>query len=525
MNALREQLQHLPALLGAHVRLTLLALLLGVMVSVPLGVWVTRSRRLGPPLLVLVSVLQTLPSLALLALMVALLSSFGFWPALLALFFYSMLPILRNTVTGIQGVDTDVLEAATALGMTPRERLLRVELPLAAPVLLAGVRTSAVWVVGTATLSTPVGQPSLGNFIFSGLQTRNFVAVIVGCVSAALLALCMDGALGIVETALTRLRYRRAAGAAAVTVLAFGVASLTPAFSHAGNGQQAAATAPTPPGQVPLDAALARAVRVGSKAFTEQYVLSSAMVRLLQHAGLEVDRREGLGSTVAFDALRSSQIDVYVDYSGTLWSNVLGEKGTAEPWRVMDQTCGALAARFGVRCLGPLGFENAYAFAMRSDRARQVGVSSLVDLARAAGSLRFGTDLEFLERPEWSSVQRSYGLKFRETVPFDPTFMYDAVARREVDVITAFSSDARIAELELTVLDDPRRALPPYDALILLSPARAADPRIERALAPLLRSVDVKLMRAASLLVDREQQKKTPDEAAAWLLTQLHALP
>ncbi len=522
MSELSRQLVNLPALLGAHVRLTLVALIMGVLVSIPLGVWATRSRVLGRPVLTLVSVLQTVPSLALLALMVAALSSFGFWPALLALFFYSMLPIVRNTVTGIQGVDRDVLEAATALGMTPGERLLRVELPLSAPLIVAGVRTAAVWVVGTATLSTPVGQPSLGNFIFSGLQTRNFVAVLVGCVSAALLAWFMDASLGVVEAALAGRRYRRALSGTVVTVLALATGSFAPAFSHAARSAQA----------VPGTAASsreaqagdeARAVRVGAKAFTEQYVLSAAIATLLERAGIEVDRREGLGSTVAFDALRSNQIDVYVDYSGTLWSNVLGETGTAAPWRVMDQTCGALAARFGVRCLGPLGFENAYAFAMRSDRARELGVVSLTDLGRAAPALRFGTDLEFLERPEWSSVERAYALKFRETVPFDPTFMYDAVARHEVDVISAFSSDARIAELELTVLADPRQALPPYDAVVLLAPARASDVRLERALAPLLRAVDVKLMRAASLLVDRREHKKTPDEAAAWLLAQVAA--
>jgi osmoprotectant transport system permease protein len=260
---------------------------------------------------------------------------------------------------------------------------------------------------------------------------------------------------------------------------------------------------------------------VGSKAFTEQYVLAATMVTLLEKAGLNVDLRESLGSSVAFDALRAGQIDLYVDYSGTLWSNVLARKGTAPPWRVLNETCGALAERFHVRCLGPLGFENAYAFAMRSDRARQLGIKTLDDLARVAGQLEFGTDLEFLDRPEWTSVEQRYGLHFARVTPFDPTFMYEAVFERKVDVITAFSSDARIDELELITLDDTRRALPPYDAVLLLSASTADDPRIERALMPLVRRIDVRTMRKANLLVDRSVDKRAPDQAAVWLLEHL----
>jgi osmoprotectant transport system permease protein len=152
-------------------------------------------------------VIQTIPSLALLAVMVFVLAalgalsvawlgfelrSIGYLPAIVALTLYSLLPILRNTVSGIEGVDPALREAALGLSMTDREQLLRVELPLALPVVVANVRTAAVWIVGTTTLSTPVGATSLGNFIFSGLQTRNAAAVLVGCAAAALLAIALD---------------------------------------------------------------------------------------------------------------------------------------------------------------------------------------------------------------------------------------------------------------------------------------------------------------------------------------------
>ncbi|MCW5837363.1 MAG: ABC transporter permease, partial [Labilithrix sp.] len=235
---MKEQLALLPEYLGAHLRLTLAALLVGIAISLPIGVLVTRRRWLEQPVLGVASVIQTIPSLALLAVMVPLLaaagvSSIGFLPAFLGLVLYSLLPILRNTVTGISGVDPAYIEAARGVGMTERQQLLRVELPLAMPVIIAGVRTSTVWTVGVATLSTPVGATSLGNYIFSGLQTRNYDAVFVGCVAAAALALTLDGVVRLLAAGLAR--RRRGALALALGALALlGIWTVAPLARGAG---------------------------------------------------------------------------------------------------------------------------------------------------------------------------------------------------------------------------------------------------------------------------------------------------
>ena len=183
-------------------------------------------------LLGLASIVQTVPGLALLALFYPLLlalaalslswfgfgfSAFGFLPAVLALALYSMLPVLRNTITGLQGVDAAILEAAQGVGMTPRQSLFTVELPLALPVMMAGIRTAAVWVIGTATLSTPIGQTSLGNYIFAGLQTQNWVFVLFGCLAAAVLALAVDQLLALIESGLRNRSRLRAAWAASAS--------------------------------------------------------------------------------------------------------------------------------------------------------------------------------------------------------------------------------------------------------------------------------------------------------------------
>ena len=167
--------------------------------------------------------------------------------------------------------------------------------------------------------------------------------------------------------------------------------------------------------------------------------------------------------------------------------------------------------------LGPLGFENAYALAMKRERARALGIVSLADLAAHSRQLRLAADLEFLTRPEWPSVRDTYGIGFAGMRSFSPTFMYRAIADGSADLLTAFSSDGRIAALDLTVLSDPRRALPSYEALLLVSPRRAADRRFQAALQPLVGAIPVERMREANLMVDRDVDKRTPDEAARWL--------
>lgn len=503
----------LPEYLGWHVLLSFSALVLGVAISLPLAVGASRSARLRWPVLAGASLIQTIPSLALLALFYPLLlavsalslaafgkgfSALGFLPSLLALTLYSMLPILRNGAAGILGVDAAIKEAADGVGMTSRQRLFRVELPLAAPVIMAGVRTAAVWTIGAATLSTPVGQTSLGNYIFAGLQTENWVFVLFGCAASAGLALVADQLLGVIEAGARRRSLLRVAlgGAGLLAGVALAVAPL----ALAGKGVSYV---------------------VGAKNFSEQYILAELIADRLEAAGARVSRKEDLGSAVAYRALAAGELDVYVDYSGTLWTNVLERKDNPGRAEVLKQLTTELKRRDGVTVLGSLGFENAYALTMRPDRAKALGVASIADLAREAPRLTLGSDLEFLSRPEWKAVQSAYRLNFKAKRSYQPTFMYRALMGGEADVISAFSSDGRIAADKLVILSDPKGAIPPYDAVVLISPKRAHDRRLIDALRPLIGKIPVGLMQAANLSVDRDQGKASPAEAAKALERQI----
>jgi len=492
----KEQLALLPYLLGAHVRLTLSALLVGAGVAVPAGILVSRAPRLEGLVLGLAGVIQTVPALALLAVMVPVLSGLGlsgigFLPAFLGLVLYSLLPILRNTVTGLAGIDPAVREAADGVGMTPAQRLRMVELPLALPVILAGLRTATVWSVGMATLSTPVGAPSLGNYIFSGLQTRNHDAVLVGCVAAALLALGLDGLL---------------------RTLAKGYSERRPAVVLAGGAIFLAIAVASMAG---LSPAAARPVRIGAKTFTEQYVLAEVLARQIQRTtGEPAEVLASLGSTVAFDALARGEIDAYVEYTGTVRATLMHRTGAGGGRAaVLDEVTRWVHDTHGVGVACSLGFENTYAFALRRSLASELGVRRLSDLAPKAAHLRAAGDYEFWSRSEWTDVRRVYDLDFAEKRVMDPSLLYAAVAGGQVDVITAYSSDGRIAAYDLITLEDDRGAIPPYDAVVLVS-RRLGDrrPEIVAAISALEGTIDIERMRAMNAAVDRDG--KSPAAAA-----------
>jgi len=484
--ALRSQLLLLPDYLGNHLLLTVSALTIGLILSLPLGIVVAGNKNLRGPVLAIAGVIQTIPSLALLALMVPLLRQIGFLPALIALVLYSLLPVIRNTVTGIDEVDPNLIEAGRGLGMTNRQLLFRVQLPLAMPMIIAGIRTATVWVVGIATLSTPVGATSLGNYIFSGLQTQNFTAVLVGCIAAAGLALVLDGLIRLLQTAAEQRSRGRLAGVAIVLLLLLGI-GLAPLLP-----QNRAGTDST-------------AVVIGAKTFTEQYILSRLIANTLTAAGMTTRTLESLGSTVAFDALIAGRIDAYVEYSGTIWANYMRKTGNPGADVINTRVRDWLRDQHGVTRVIPLGFENTYALAMTRAQATALNVRTVDDLAVLAPRLRMGSDYEFFSRPEWTALQAKYGLQFAGQVSMDSSLMYAALEAGEVDIITAFSTDGRIAAFDLVVLDDTRDAFPPYDALLLITPGDS--PRlagIEVVLRLLQGTIDSEAMRSANRRVDLE---------------------
>src|SRR4030095_15761828 len=315
-----------------------------------------------------------------------------------------------------------------------------------------------------------------------------------GCVAAAALAIAIDTAIRLLETGLRkRRRDLRLAGLGVLLVLVGGLAAER--FGAA-------------PG-----ARSAPEIRIGAKSFTEQYVLAAILEGWLARSGATAETLPSLGSTVLYDALRTAEIDVYVDHSGTLWTSILGATGTS-PGRavVLDQVRRGLQAKDGIRVAAALGFENTYALAMGAARARALGIATFTDLARHAPDLELGAECEFLRAPA-----RAYGFAFRATRSMDPSLMYAAAAAGEVDVISAFSTDGRIAAFDLTVLTDERGVIPPYDAVVLVGPRLAREqPALVARLARLEGAIDATTMRRMNAAVDQDGRPPA-NVAREWL--------
>jgi len=354
-----------------------------------------------------------------------------------------------------------------------------------------------VWVIGAATLSTPIGQTSLGNYIFTGLQTENWVFVLFGCVAAGAVALVADRLLALAEDGIAR-RSPLRIGLAALGLVAVLLASLLPELGKPQAG-----------------------LVIGAKNFDEQYILSALIGQRLAAIGTPSTVKADLGSAIAFHALAAGDVDLYVDYSGTVWGNQMHRGDLPGRAPMLVQMKDWMWRTHGITLLGALGFENAYSFAMRRTLAEALHINSVADLAVVSPSLKMGGDFEIFTRPEWRAVRRAYGLSFAVQRQYQPNFLYRAVAGGDVDVISAFSSDGRIAQYDLKILADPKGALPPYDAMLLLGPAHAHDLALIAALKPLIGAIPLNVMQQANLMVDRDRDKQTPAQAARWLAAHL----
>ena len=450
---------------GEHLMLTGFSTGIAILIGVPLGIIIFRSAWLRGPIMGLVGILQTIPSLAMLVFLLALLQKIGALPALIALTLYALLPIVRNTLTGLEEVSPQVIEAATGIGMTEYQRLRLVRLPLAAPMIVAGIRTAAVVGVGIATLSAFIGAGGLGQFINRGLALYNTRLILLGAVPAALLALIVDFSIGAFEWGLRPERKKNQKGPVKALIrplalmmpLLLIVAGMLSYFTKPLAGLQPEALPEIP----------TRTIRIATKNFTEQLILGEIMAQLIEaRTDLTVERRFNLGGTmICHSALVHGEIDLYAEYTGTGLTAILKHPVISNPDEALCHVRKAYQERFGAQWLKPFGFNNTYAITVRATDAKRYGWTRISDLQKAAPELRAGFTAEFSERPDgYPGLRQIYGLRFSEVRDMDPAIMYEALGKGEMDVICAFATDGRIAAYNLETLEDDRRFFPPYHA-------------------------------------------------------------
>ena len=487
------------ARLGEHVVLVAVSTLLAAVIAIPLGIIAARRPPLSRPIVAFANLAQTIPSLALFGLLIPLplLGGIGTRTALVALTVYAVLPILRGTITGIQGVTAPVVECAVAMGLTPRQVLRRVEGPLALPSIVSGLRVAVVIGVGTATIASAIGAGGLGDFIFRGLAMVDGTVILAGAMPAALLAIVADGVLALAGRVADPRRRTRAAASVLLAIVGLSVAGVAWA-SQAGERSD---------------------VIVGSKNFTEQVILGELLAQAIERdTDLRVERRLNLGGTaIAHQALLSGGIDLYVEYSGTALTAIFNLPAAADSDQVFAQVRDRYAA-VGVTTLPRLGFNNTFAVLVRRADAERLGLKTIGDL-NSFKAWRAGFGYEFLERPDgFKGLAAAYGLQFvNQPRVMDLNLIYRAVASKEIDVTAGDATSGLIDALDLVPLEDDRRYFPVYDAVPV---ARAAvllqHPEVAAVLRQLEGRISAAEMRRMNYAVDGE--KRDPAEVVRGFL-------
>ncbi|HUE81510.1 MAG TPA: ABC transporter permease/substrate-binding protein [Pyrinomonadaceae bacterium] len=495
-----------------HLVLVLVSTVVAVLIGVPTGILLTRKRSLRGPVLGIANVMQTIPSLALFGFLIPLpfIGGIGARSAIIALVVYALLPVIRNTVTGILGVDPKVREAAVAMGMTDRQILWQVELPLAMSVILTGIRVAMVISVGVTTIAAAVGAGGLGTYIFRGLRQNDNNLLLAGAVPAALMALAADFSLGLLEKYFAvegKARKRRP------MIRAVGLAFAGLALLLAGYGIWSS----LPTDYAPRGSA-GRLV-VGSKDFTESSLLGEIVAQLLEARGVTVERQFELGGNLPHDALVAGRMDLYPEYTGTAYTAILRHAPQTDPRLVYEQVKNEYAEKFDVAVGPPLGFENTFAILIRGEDARRLKLKRVSEAIAQAQDWRAGFGQDFMSRADgYPGFSRAYRLKFREQPrEMDLSLTYIALASGQVDLIAGNSTEGRIAALDLVQLEDDRKYFPPYEAVYMVrQDALERVPMLKDVLDTLANAISTEEMRRLNYEVDGN--KRNPAEVVReWL--------
>lgn len=490
--------------IAQHLWLVFISIAIAIVIALPLGVLITRRKRLRGPVLGIANVMQTIPSLALFGFLIPLPFIGGIGPrtAIVALVFYALLPIIRNTVTGILGVDASVREAAVAMGMTDRQVLFQVELPLAMSVILTGVRVAVVITIGVAIIAAEVGAGGLGEYIFRGLRMDDNRLLLAGAAPSALMALIADFGFSLIErrfdTTVQRTRAGKPLRVLAWAVLVLGVVLMGYA---AWRGIRTRSSSDLSHGHI----------TVGSKDFTESLLLAEIVAQMLEGRNIEVDRRFDLAGNLGHSAIVAGQIDLYPEYTGTSFAAILHHRPISDPKLVYDQVRREYAEQFNVEVGPPLGFENTFAILVRGEDARRLNLKTISDAARYAPQWRAGFGQDFMSRADgYPGFSRAYGLHLA-TAPNEMALdlTYTALASHKVDLIAGNSTDGRIAALDLVQLEDDRHYFPPYEAVFLTrKDALARVPALAEVLQRLSGEISTDEMRKLNYEVDGAKRDK-----------------
>jgi osmoprotectant transport system permease protein len=490
---------------GEHLILVVIAMVVAVSIGIPLGIFITRQPQLAQPIIGLTNAIQTTPSLAIFGFLISVpfLGGIGKVPAIVALILYALLPVIRNTYIGINSVEPAIIEAGRGMGMTDRQLLFQVEIPLALGVILAGVRVATVISVGIATIAAAIGGGGLGVFLFRGISTLNNQLILAGAIPAALIALGADFTLGWLEKNLTQ-QSEKSIKINRQTGIYFGILMLLIA------GLITFTYWLTPP-----------TIIIGSKNFTEQFILGELLAQQIEsHTKLRVDRRLNLGGTfICHEALKAGQIAGYIEYTGTSLTSVLKQKPISDRQVVYQKVKQDYNQKFKLEVMEPLGFNNTFAMIIRSEDAKRWQIKTLSEAAKYTPQMRAGFGYEFLGRQDgYPGLAKTYGFKFtKPPQQMELGLIYQAIKEKKVDLIAGNSTDGLIAVLNLVILEDDKKYFPPYEAVPVFNQAILEKyPELREAINQLAGLISTEEMQKMNYLVDN-QSRPVEEVVHEWL--------
>lgn len=444
-------------LLIEHLKLTAISVGLAILIGVPLGILIAYSKNANKPILAAANIIQAIPSMALLGFMIPFLG-IGKVPSIVAVVLYSLLPIIKNTYTGIESINPQTIEAAKGIGLTPMQILFKVKIPLALPVIMAGVRIASVTAVGLMTVAAYIGAGGLGYLVFSGIRTVNNNQILAGAIPACILALLVDFVLGAVEKLVTPISLQKGDNTEkkkkrSIQKIIILVATVLIAMAFIFTSFK---------GKVKEE----KVLTVGAKDYTEQELLGNLVSDMIEgNTDIKVNRKFDLGGTqVIFTALQKGDIDMYVEYSGTAYTSILKHPPIGDLEEVNNVCQEEFMSKYNIETLKRMNFNNTYALAVTQETAKKYKLETVSDFAKVASKMKSGTTYEFLNRDDGlPGMEKVYGFKMGSSIAIDSAPRYTALVNKEVDVIDAFTTDGLLMKFKLKILEDDKHFFPPYN--------------------------------------------------------------
>ncbi|GEQ04442.1 ABC transporter permease/substrate-binding protein [Staphylococcus gallinarum] len=482
-----------------HIQISFIALLIAALIGVPLGILLTKTKKLSEIVMNIAAILQTIPSLALLGLMIPLFG-IGKVPAVIALVVYALLPILRNTYTGIAEVDPSLVEAAKGIGMKPGRRLTKVELPIAMPVIMAGIRTAMVLIIGTATLAALIGAGGLGDLILLGIDRNDSSLILIGAIPAALLAILFDLALRYMQG----LSYKKLIISLTIIVIVLLLVIIAPLLAQKGEK-----------------------VTLAGKLGSEPSVITNMYKILIEKETDDtVEVKDGMGKTsFLFNALKSDDIDGYLEFTGTVLGELTKEdlKSKQED-KVYQQAKDSLEKKYDMTMLKPMKYNNTYALAVKRDFAKKHNIKTIGDLNKVSDQIKPGFTLEFNDRSDgYPAVKKAYHLDISKPKTMEPKLRYQAIKSGDINLIDAYSTDAELKQYDMVVLKDDKHVFPPYQGAPMFKEKYLKEhPEIKKPLNQLANKISDEDMQQMNY--DVTVKKKDPYQVAKDYLEREHIL-